>query len=362
MWLSIPSKRHPDMGQTDEQHDEYVLHIDRILRGEEETYQFRRFGLFPLVISSAAVDDLSCCINSNLATAAAYGAELLTALLPEVTLLSMLVYLIKVIGIELGYGRRKKPLAIETLAAAQEALAFVIWLYLLQVYFTETTPILGGYFFWTSGIVVSKFFVAITSFFILHASEDFLRRNRRHLLEYPVMLLLAILLLLCLIGANNLMTVFLTIGGFSICLYVLILFDVYARTTREAAMKYFYLSAMSAGLIVFGTFLVYSTAGTVMFADLRWIFLTAANNINLVSGAGLAFLLFGLFFKLSAFPAHLWAVEVYEGSPAPVMAFFLLPVKMAVLFLFVRLLNTAFIGLADLWLPCLAVACAGSLL
>lgn len=96
-----------------------------------------------------------------------------------------------------------------------------------------------------------------------------MRRNVRHLLEYPVMLLLAILLLLCLVGANSLMTVFLCIGGFSICLYVLILFDLYARVTREAAMKYFYLSAMSAGLIIFGTFLLYSTTGTAMFADLR---------------------------------------------------------------------------------------------
>lgn len=162
------------------------------------------------------------------------------------------------------------------------------------------------------------------------------------------MLLLAILLLLCLVGANNLVTMFLCIGGFSICLYILILADVFARATREAAMKYFYLSAMSAGLIIFGTFLVYSATGTAMFSGLRWTFLTC-DNINPITGStGLAFIILGLFFKLSAFPAHLWAVEVYEGSPAPVMAFFLLPVKMAVLLIFVRLLNTAFIGLAHL--------------
>jgi NADH-quinone oxidoreductase subunit N len=53
---------------------------------------------------------------------------------------------------------------------------------------------------------------------------------------------------------------------------------------------------------------------------------------------------------------------VYEGSPAPVLAFFLLPVKVAVLITFARLLNTAFIGLSNYWLPCVAIACAGSLL
>lgn len=183
---------------------------------------------------------------------------------------------------------------------------------------------------------------------MLFASEHFVRHNRRHLLEYPIMTLLASLLLLCLMGANNLMVVFLSIGGFSIALYVLILFDVYARVSREAAMKYFYLSAMSAGLIIFGTFLLYSATGTASFSDLRCAFL-ARTDINWVaSGTGLAFILFGFFFKLSAFPAHMWAVEVYEGSPAPVMLFFLLPVKAAVLIVFIRFLNTAGVGLAAL--------------
>jgi len=291
-----------------------------------------------------------------------YGLELLTALLPEITLMAMIVYLIKVVGIELGRGRSKKVLAIECLAASQEALIFIVLICLIQVHSVETAPVLAGYFFSATGITLSKLFVAVASLFVVRISKNFLRRNVRHLLEYPIILLLAIVLLICLVGANNLMTMFLAIGGFSISLYVLILFDLYARVTREAAMKYFYLSAMSAGLIIFGTFLLYSSTGTAMFSDLRYVFLTGGNLNSVAISTGLLFILLGLFFKLSAFPAHLWAVEVYEGSPAPVMVFFLLPVKVAVLLVFVRLLNTAFIGLAEFWLPCVAVACAGSLL
>jgi NADH-quinone oxidoreductase subunit N len=96
-----------------------------------------------------------------------------------------------------------------------------------------------------------------------------MRHHRRHLLEYPIMLLLAILLLLCLVGANNLMSLFFAIGGFSITLYVLVLFDVSTRVSREAAMKYFYLSTISAGFIIFGTFLFYFSTGTAMFSELR---------------------------------------------------------------------------------------------
>jgi len=68
------------------------------------------------------------------------------------------------------------------------------------------------------------------------------------------------------------------------------------------------------------------------------------------------------FFKLSAFPGHLWAVEVYEGSPLPVMAFFILPVKVAVFATFMRLLNTGLLDFSFVWLPCVTLSALGSLL
>lgn len=56
--------------------------------------------------------------------------------------------------------------------------------------------------------------------------------------------------------------------------------------------------------------------------------------------------IFGVFFKLSAVPAHLWAVEVYEGSPSPITALFMLPVKVAMLAVFIRLLTFGLAGLS----------------
>jgi NADH-quinone oxidoreductase subunit N len=356
-WWSIPTKFHPDKGQTDEQHNEYVHWTGATNR----TMDFLDKNRYWAPVALLAFDSPDFMFYA-LAQAVDLSKDLFLALLPETTLLVMIVYLIKVVGVELGRRRSKKALAIETLDAAQEAVIFTFWLYLLQVHFTWTTPILGGYFFWTIGLVALKGLVVLTSCFVFYVSQQFIRRTRRHLLEYPLMLLLATLFLLCLVGANNLMAVFLSLGGCSIALYVLIVCDVYARVSREASMKYFYLSAMSAGLIIFGTFLVYSSIGTVSFSELRCAFL-ARSDINLVtSSTGLAFILLGFFFKLSAFPAHLWAVEIYEGSTAPIMLFFLLPMKAAVLIVFVRFLNTAGIGLSSMWSPCLTIACSGSLL
>jgi len=220
-------------------------------------------------------------------------------------LLTVIIYLVKVTAIELGENRRKRVLAIENLHAAVIAIFVLPPLYILQALTVDETPFLGGYFFSSFGISLSKCLLAASVIFVIYASNSYLRRNNRHLLEYPITLLLSVLLLLCLVGANNLMTLFLTIGGFSMTLYVLILFDLYARATREAAIKYFYLSAISAGLIIYGTLLLYCVTGTAAYAELR----VALSNCEITSvslvSVGLLFIIFGLFFKLSAFPTHL---------------------------------------------------------
>lgn len=54
------------------------------------------------------------------------------------------------------------------------------------------------------------------------------------------------------------------------------------------------------------------------------------------------FITFGFLFKLAAFPCHLWAPEIYDGSPHPITALFVLPIKIATLGFFLRLLNYTF--------------------
>ena len=61
------------------------------------------------------------------------------------------------------------------------------------------------------------------------------------------------------------------------------------------------------------------------------------------------FITFGFLFKLAAFPCHLWAPEIYDGSPHPITALFILPIKIATLGLFLRLLNYTFNDLYNSW-------------
>jgi len=168
-------------------------------------------------------------------------------------------------------------------------------------------------------------------------------------LEFSIVILLGVLLLLILVSANNLMLLFLSLAGFSLNLYILVLYDGADAASREASLKYFYLSTLSAGMILFGILLIYTTVGDVTYAAIRFYMENCADShARTVMSAGVLFILLGFFFKLSAFPGHLWAVEVYEGAPLPVMAFFILPVKVAVFITFLRLINTALIGFSHI--------------
>ena len=102
-----------------------------------------------------------------------------------------------------------------------------------------------------------KLLVLLTTILILNASKDALKKHPRHLMEYPVLILLTALFLLILVSAYNFMTVFLAILGFSLNLYVLLLNDVFNQASREAGIKYFYLSTVSSGLLICGIFLLY---------------------------------------------------------------------------------------------------------
>lgn len=199
-----------------------------------------------------------------------------------------------------------------------------------------------------------KLLVLLTTILILNASKEALKKHPRHLMEYPVLILLTALFLLILISAYNFMTVFLAILGFSLNLYVLLLNDAFNQASREAGIKYFYLSTVSSGLLICGIFLLYLIFHTTSFISITWfihnwnLFENLETNGFLLS-VMLYFIIFGFLFKLAAFPCHLWAPEVYDGSPNAITAMFVLPIKVATFALFLRILGHTFGDLYQYW-------------
>jgi len=179
--------------------------------------------------------------------------------------------------------------------------------YALQFIFDGgSASILGGYFATSRTITLLKFVTLLSAVFVLDASETFMRQHSRHLLEYPIMVALTTFFMLLLISANHIMSTFLSLVGFSLGLYVLILYDANRRPSREAGLKYYYLSTLSSGLILYGILLIYALAGTGNFDELFFVFTTKMQfQENTLLMTALLLVLAGFFFKLSAFPGHL---------------------------------------------------------
>jgi len=166
--------------------------------------------------------------------------------------------------------------------------------------------------------------------------------------EYPVLVLFATVGMMVMASASNLMTLYLGLELQSLALYVLAAFARDNLRSSEAGLKYFVLSGLASGLLLYGISLVYGFSGTMDFQALHGALKTpAAAPPGLV--VGIVFVLVGLAFKVSAVPFHMWTPDVYEGAPTPVTVFFSTAPKVAAMALLLRVMGTSFAELVPAW-------------
>jgi NADH-quinone oxidoreductase subunit N len=187
------------------------------------------------------------------------------------------------------------------------------------------------------------------------------RTRREHVGEYYALLAAAGGGMAFLVQASNLMTLFLGLEWFSICLYILCAIEIDRVSSLEAGLKYLVVGGFGSAVLLFGSALVYGATGELEFAAIA----EAIREQNLVNDglvlAGLAMLIAGLGFKASAAPFHMWTPDVYEGAPTPVTAFMSAATKAVALVLAMRVLVTAFPAEEDLWTIAVAVIACISL-
>ncbi len=127
------------------------------------------------------------------------------------------------------------------------------------------------------------------------------------------------------VSAGNLMTLFLGLEWFSIALYVLCALDTHRERSLEAGLKYLIVGSFGSAILLFGAALVYGATGELGFDAIR----DAPGADDPLFVIGLALILAGLAFKVSAAPFHMWTPDVYEGAPTPVTAFMAAATKAA---------------------------------
>ena len=178
-------------------------------------------------------------------------------------------------------------------------------------------------------------------------SSRYLRAESLERFEYPILILTATLGMMMMVAAADLLSLYLGLELQSLSLYILAAFKRDSERSTEAGLKYFVLGALASGILLYGVSLVYGNAGTTGFDGIAAHLSAGAPPVGL--WFGLAFLIAGLAFKVSAVPFHMWTPDVYEGAPTPVAAFFSVAPKLAAIAVFMRVMLDPFGELHGEW-------------
>jgi NADH-quinone oxidoreductase subunit N len=151
-------------------------------------------------------------------------------------------------------------------------------------------------------------FTALALFY----SRNYLARRGLQKGEFYVLSLTALLGVLVMASASNLLTIYVGVELLSLSLYAIVAFDRDSGTGAEAAMKYFVLGAIASGTLLYGMSVLYGMSGTLDLAVL-------SNRLGEAPGLGfilaLSFVVVAIAFKFGAVPFHMWVPDVYQGAP-----------------------------------------------
>ncbi|PWR00829.1 NADH-quinone oxidoreductase subunit NuoN [Meridianimarinicoccus roseus] len=186
----------------------------------------------------------------------------------------------------------------------------------------------------------AKVMVLLSAAAVLLMSESYMQRRDLLRFEYPLLIVLAVVGMMVMVSAGDLMALYMGLELQSLALYVVASLRRDSVKSTEAGLKYYVLGALSSGLLLYGASLTYGFSGTTEFAGILETAVSGEVSLGLLFG--LVFLLAGLAFKVSAAPFHMWTPDVYEGSPTPVTAFFGTAPKVAAMALFARVAHDAF--------------------
>ena len=190
-----------------------------------------------------------------------------------------------------------------------------------------------------------KIILVGSGIFVMLTGSKYIQVINLNKIEYPILILSSILGMMIMISSNDLIVFYMGLELQSLALYVLASFNRDNLLSTESGLKYFVLSALSSGLLLYGCSLTYGFSESTNFYQI----LTNSTEFNYGTTFGIVFILVGLAFKISAVPFHMWAPDVYQGSPTSVTLFFAILPKIAALSVFIKFLYTPFANMNDQW-------------
>jgi len=211
--------------------------------------------------------------------------------------------------------------------------------------FNESGNLFSNSFTTNSFTNFFKILILLGTIFVMFITQNFIKEMKINYFEYPLLLLFSVLGMFFMISSNDLMSFYLGLELQSLALYILASLDRDNLKSNESGIKYFILSALSSGLLLYGCSLLYGFTGSTNFEEIN----LKMEFENTGATFAMVFILVGLAFKVSAVPFHMWTPDVYEGSPSSVTSFFAVVPKVAGIAILIRFVQIPFEQLVDQW-------------
>ncbi len=190
-----------------------------------------------------------------------------------------------------------------------------------------------------------KILILVSSLFVLNSSKNFILDKKLAKFEYPIIILLSILGMFFMVSSNDIILFYLGLELQSLSLYILASIDRDNLKSSESGIKYFVLSALSSGLLLYGCSLLYGFTGSTNFD----LIASELDKENTGAVFAMVFILVGLAFKVSAVPFHMWTPDVYEGAPTSITSYFAVVPKVAGLAVFIKFMLIPFSKILMEW-------------
>jgi NADH-quinone oxidoreductase subunit N len=210
----------------------------------------------------------------------------------------------------------------------------------------EEGTLFGGMYQSTHLIILMKNILNIGALIVFIQSVTWLKReeNAEKISEFYILLLSTLIGMNYMISSGDFLMFYLGLELATIPLAALAAWDRFKEKSAEAGVKLIFTSALSSGVLLYGLSMIYGTIGTLYFNEVAVAYGNSPLQI-------LAFIFFfaGMAFKISLVPFHLWAADVYEGSPINITSYLSVVSKGAAVFIFTMILFTVFTKIAMMW-------------
>nr|YP_009942251.1 NADH-plastoquinone oxidoreductase subunit 2 [Haplocladium microphyllum]QOC71419.1 NADH-plastoquinone oxidoreductase subunit 2 [Haplocladium microphyllum] len=267
-----------------------------------------------------------------------------STILPECILIfSLIIILILDLILEI----KNKSLLFYYISLLSLLLSIIVLLFQLQ---KEPTISFSGNFQDDNFNRIFRIFLALCSILCIPSSIDFIECTKLSITEFLIFILTATIGGMFLCGANDLITIFVSLECLSLCSYLLSGYTKKDVRSNEAVMKYLLIGGTSSSILIYGFSWLYGlSAGEFQPQKIANGLISTEMYNSSGTLLGLIFIIAGIGFKLSLVPFHQWTPDVYEGSPTPVVAFLSVASKIAGLALLARPLNIVFPFLFNQW-------------